>query len=73
MELTDKQKEWIASSIQTFLATFLTVAGTTLSSGIQWSWVFWGSLAMVAVRAAVKAVLAKTPVPILGGVKKNVE
>jgi len=73
MTLTDKQREWLASSIQTFLATFLTVAGATLSSGIQWSWAFWGSLVMVAVRAAIKAVLKTTPIPILGGISKDVQ
>jgi len=70
MQLTDKQIEWLSSSLQTFLATFLTVSGATLSSGIQWSWAFWGSLAMVAVRAGLKAVLQKTSIPILGGVRK---
>jgi hypothetical protein len=70
MQLTEKQVEWLSSSLQTFLATFLTVAGATLSNGVEWSWAFWGSLAMVAVRAGLKAMLQKTSFPLLGGIKK---
>ena len=72
MQLTQKQIEWLSSSIQTFLATFLTVAGATLASGIEWTTAFWGALALTAVRAAIKAVFAKSTIPILGGVKKSV-
>lgn len=70
INLTPNQIAWASSAIQTFLASFLTVAGATLSSGIEWTWAFWGSLAMVAIRAAIKAVFAETTIPILGGIKK---
>jgi hypothetical protein len=66
--MSEKTREFIASAIQTFVATFLTVFGATLANGsIEWTVAFWGSIAMVAVRAAVKAVLQQTTVPALGG------
>jgi len=70
MTLTENQKAWIASSIQTFVSSFLTVFGSTLATGsIEWTVAFWGSIAMVAVRAAIKAVFQTTSFPVLGGRK----
>lgn len=67
-KLSQNQIDWISSSLQTFVATFLSVVGATLSEGaIAWTGAFWSSVLLVAVRAAIKAVLAKTTVPILGG------
>jgi len=71
MQLTDAQKAWIASSIQTFLSTFLLVVGSTIQNGIEWSAAFWGALALTALRAGIKAVFQKTSIPILGGIRKN--
>ena len=58
--LSQNQIAWISSAIQTFVATFLTVIGSSLSTGvIQWSWAFWGAIALTAVRAGIKAIFQK--------------
>ena len=68
MLLTQNQIDWISSSLQTFLATFLSTVGATLLDGdIAWTGAFWASVLLVAVRAAIKAVFQKTTIPILGG------
>ena len=67
MTLSENQKAWIASSFQTFLATALTVIGSTIASGVEWTTAFWIGVLITAVRAAVKAVFAQTSIPILGG------
>ncbi len=66
--MSENTKTFIASAVQTFLATFLTVIATTLSNGdIAWTGAFWSAVLISAVRAAIKAVLAKTSMPLLGG------
>ena len=68
--MTTQQEQFIASAIQTFLASFLTTLGAGLTTGsIQWSWAFWGALILTGVRAALKAVFAQTSAPLLGGKK----
>jgi hypothetical protein len=68
--MSENTKLWIASSIQTFAATFLSVVGMTLAEGdIVWTGAFWSGVLLVAVRAAIKAVLSKTTIPMLGGKK----
>jgi hypothetical protein len=66
--LNQNQLNWVASSLQTFVSSFLTVLGATLANGnIEWTWAFWGAISMVAVRAAIKAVFQNTTIPALGG------
>ena len=64
-------REHLVSALQTFLATFLSVAGTTLATGtIQWTGAFWLSVFLVCVRAGVKEVFARLAPVALGGRKK---
>lgn len=66
--MSERTIQFIASALQTFVSSFLMVLGTTLASGtIQWTWAFWGSIGMVALRAAIKAVFQKTTIPVLSG------
>lgn len=61
-------KEHLISASQTFVSTFLTVLGATLASGdILWTGAFWSGLLLVAVRAAVKEVIARFASPSFGG------
>lgn len=69
MTLNDNQKAWVASSIQTFVATFLTVIASTVSGGIEWTSAFWIGLVITGARAAIKAIFQQTAIPILGGKK----
>lgn len=70
---TPEFKAHLVSAAQTFLVTFLIVAGTTLQNGaIEWSASFWGSVAMAAGRAAIKAVWEAWMPHTLGGKKKSV-
>lgn len=63
-------KGHLISALQTFIATFIIVFGTTLSQGeVVWSSAFWASLALVAVRAGVKEVIARFAPLSLGGRK----
>jgi hypothetical protein len=64
--MSENTKKILASAINTFASTFLVVAGATISSGVEWTTAFWMSVAMTAVRAALKAVLQQTTLPILG-------
>lgn len=68
--MSDTTKAFCASAIQTFLATFLTVAGGTIASGVEWSSAFWIGIAITASRAALKAIFQTTSIPILGGKKE---
>ena len=69
-KLSDVQKKWIASSIQTFISSFFTIIGLTLQSGsIQWTSAFWIGLILTSVRAAFKAIFEKSSIPLLGGIK----
>lgn len=60
-------KEHLLSAVQTFIATFLLVIGTSLQSGIEWTAAFWGALALTAARAALKEVFAKFAPMSFGG------
>lgn len=63
-------QEHLTSAFQTFLSTFLTVAGATLLNGnIEWTGAFWGALVLVAARAAIKEVFAQVGPKALGGRK----
>lgn len=54
----EKIKPHLESASWTFLATFATVVGTSLSAAghVEWSGAFWGGILLASVRAAVKAV-----------------
>lgn len=53
-------KEHLISATQTFLASFLTIVGASLSAGnIAWSTAFVGALLLSAARGALKEVFAK--------------
>ena len=68
--MSEKTIELIASALQTFISSFLVVFGSTLANGtIQWTWAFWGAIAVTALRAGLKAVFQKTTIPVLGGKK----
>ena len=58
----------LTSALQTFLATFFSAVGLTLSNGdIAWTGAFWTALLLMAVRSAIKEVFARfAPIP-LGG------
>ena len=66
--MSENTRVWLASAIQTFVATFLTAVGSTLMSGdIAWTGAFWAGIVLVAVRAGIKAVFEKSTIPALGG------
>jgi len=67
--MKNETKIQLISAGNTALATFLGVVATGVASGdIQWTGAFWGALGLVALRAAVKALIAKFFVPVaLGG------
>ena len=67
--MSDSMKVALISAGNTFLATFLTVVGATISSGIEWTSAFWLAVLMAAVRAAVKAVISSFVPVQLGGRK----
>ena len=62
-------KEHIVSAVITFVSTFLTVLGATVTTihDPQWTWAFWGAILLSAVRAAGKEVWAKAMPVKLGG------
>ncbi len=69
--ISDELKVKLVSALNTFIASFLTVVGTTLlTGGIQWSWAFWAAIGIAAVRAAVKAVIDQFVPQKLGGKKR---
>lgn len=64
-------KEHLISASQTFIATFLTIAGTTLAHGqIEWTTAFWFSIVLIAARGALKEVISRTLPTTLGGRSK---
>lgn len=65
-------KEHLISAAQTFVATFLTVLGTSILAlgHIEWTGSFWGALILLAVRAALKEAWARVASQSLGGRKK---
>lgn len=68
--MSDNLKVQLISAGNTFLATFLGVVGTTLATGsIEWTTAFWASIAIAAIRAAVKAVTEQFISRSLGGKK----
>lgn len=68
--MSDTLKAQLISALNTFVAAFVPAVATVLSTGaITWTWAFWGSVLLVAVRVAVKAVI-NSFVPVrLGGRK----
>lgn len=52
-------QRYLVSSITTFATTFIVVLGGELANGTPatWTWAVVGSLGMVALRAAIKAVI----------------
>lgn len=62
-------QEHLVSALQTFLATFFAVLGTTLSQAgtLEFTTAFWASLLMASVRAGVKEVFAHLAPVALGG------
>ena len=69
--MNEALKAHLLSGLQTFVATFLTVLGSSvaLAGTADWSAAFVGSLALAAVRAAVKEVFARFAPVALGGRK----
>ena len=66
--MSENTRVWLASSIQTFVATFLSAGGSSLINGdIAWTGAFWAGIILVAVRAGIKAVFEKSTIPALGG------
>ncbi len=70
MMLSDTTKAELISAFNTFLASFLLVVATTVSTGsIEWTIAFWGAIFSAALRSAIKAAI-NTFVPVrLGGRK----
>lgn len=61
-------QEHLISALQTFVATFLVVFGTTLSQGhVIWTLTFFSAIGMAAARAAIKEVFAQFAPKSLGG------
>lgn len=56
-------KRYLVSSLSTFLATFLSVLGAQISMAghVEFTFAFWSGIAIVAVRAATKAVVEAIP------------
>ncbi len=68
--MSQEIKIQLISAGTTFLSTFLSVLGVSLSMGtMEWSAAFWGGIILVAVRAAAKAVISKFVPVALGGKK----
>ncbi len=70
--MNDAIKAHLVSALQTFVATFLTVLGSSIAmtGTVEWSAALIGALALAAVRAAVKELFANFAPPALGGVQK---
>lgn len=68
--MSDNLKIQLISATNTFLATFVVTAGVALQGGVEWTAVFWLSVATSAGRAAVKAVLNLFLPVKLGGRRK---
>lgn len=69
-KLSDSQKTWLASHIQTFLATFFTTIGASLTTGLQWKFAFFSALLVTAVRAGFKSAFQASSFSLLGGKSK---
>lgn len=68
--MNDVLKEHLISAGNTFVTIFLVSISATLSTGgVQWTGAFWLSVLSVAVRAAIKEVLARSLPISLGGRK----
>ena len=69
--MSNNTKIQLISAGQTFVATFLVVLGTSLTTvgTLEWTTAFMGSLILAAVRAAVKAVISQFVPMALGGKK----
>lgn len=61
--MNETTRRYLTSSLTTFVATFLTVLGAQISMAgtVEFTFAFWSGLAILAVRAGVKAVLEQIP------------
>ncbi len=65
-------KDHLNSALQTFLASFIiAIASPLIGVPIQWTTAFWGSLALTALRVAIKAAAGAYAPEILGGKPKG--
>ena len=72
--MSENTKAEIISIVQTFGAAFIFAVGTEIISGvsIEWTWAFFGSIVLAALRSALKVLLQKYGPTFLGGKKQRV-
>ncbi len=65
-------KTHLVSYLQTFAAAFITALAALLANGspIQWTWIFWASVLLAAVRTAIKVFYGQVMPVSLGGLPK---